>query len=100
MRQLPGSLHTLGGTEGAIQGGGVLLQDTFVSYDYEPIHAMGTMLGMKSGAHPLELLDLIEVYGLDAMSTRVALAWMTEAFEKGIITEKETGHRREITPVT
>ncbi len=63
---------------------------TFVSYDYEPIYAMGTMLGIKSGAHLLKLLDAVEVYGLDAMSTGVALAWMTEAFERGMITEKET----------
>lgn len=63
---------------------------TFVSYDYEPIYALGTMLGVKNGAHLLKLLDAVEVYGLDSMSTGVALAWMTEAFEKGIISENET----------
>jgi len=38
----------------------------------------------------LRLLDEIEILGLDAISTGVVLAWATEAFEKGLITEKET----------
>lgn len=63
---------------------------TFVSYDYEPIYALGTMLGMRSAEGLLTLLDAVEVYGLDAMSTGVALAWMTEAFERGLIAERET----------
>ncbi|RLF08443.1 MAG: aldehyde:ferredoxin oxidoreductase [Thermoprotei archaeon] len=62
---------------------------TFVSYDYEPIFALGTMLGAKSVEGFLKLLDRIETYGLDAMSTGVVLAWATEAYEKGIIGEKE-----------
>ncbi|RLE97349.1 MAG: aldehyde:ferredoxin oxidoreductase [Thermoprotei archaeon] len=63
---------------------------TFVSYDYEPIYALGTMLGIRSAEGLLMLLDAVEVYGLDAMSTGVALAWMTEAFERGLIGERET----------
>ncbi|RLF00121.1 MAG: aldehyde:ferredoxin oxidoreductase [Thermoprotei archaeon] len=63
---------------------------TFVSYDYEPIYALGTMLGIRSAEGLLMLLDAVEVYGLDAMSAGVALAWMTEAFERGVIGERET----------
>jgi aldehyde:ferredoxin oxidoreductase len=32
----------------------------------------------------------VEIWGLDAMSTGVALAWATEAQEKGLITQNET----------
>jgi aldehyde:ferredoxin oxidoreductase len=63
---------------------------TFVSYDYEPIYACGAMLGISSTEGLLKVLDAVETYGLDAMSTGVALAWMTEAYERGLVTEKES----------
>lgn len=63
---------------------------TFISYDYEPIYANGSMLGIDSAEGILRLLDLIDNLGLDAMSTGVVLAWATEAFERGLISEKET----------
>jgi len=63
---------------------------TFVSYDYEPIYALGTMLGLTSAEGLLKLMDAVEVAGLDAMSTGVALAWMTEAYERGLIGAAET----------
>ena len=63
---------------------------TFVSYDYEPIYSMGTMLGISSAEGLLKLLDEVEVLGFDAISVGVVLAWTTEAFERGLITEKET----------
>jgi len=62
----------------------------FVSYDYELIYALGSMLGIRDPDGLLKLIDTVEVYGLDAMSTGVILAWMTEALEGKIISEKET----------
>jgi len=62
----------------------------FVSYDYEPIYALGTMLGITDPVGLLRILEEVEIYGLDAMSTGVALAWATEALERGIITQNET----------
>ncbi len=64
---------------------------TFVSYDYEPIYALGTMLGGEDPEGYLRLMDAVEHLGLDAMSCGVVLAWTTEAFERGFITEKDTG---------
>lgn len=61
-----------------------------VSYDYEPIFAAGTMLGMTSASDVLAILDEIERQGLDSMSAGVALAWATEAVEKGAVTDTET----------
>ncbi len=63
---------------------------TFISYDYEPIYALGAMLGATSPEGMLRLIDKIDDLGLDAMSTGVVLAWATEAFERGMISEKET----------
>ncbi len=64
---------------------------TFVSYDYEPIYALGTMLGGEDPEGYLRLMDVVEHLGLDAMSCGVVLAWATEAFERGLITERDTG---------
>jgi len=61
-----------------------------VAYDYEPIFAAGTMLGVTSPFDILRILDVMEKACLDAMSGGVALAWATEATEKGLISEKET----------
>ncbi len=63
---------------------------SFISYDYEPIFALASMLGGSDTVGFLKLLDRIEDFGLDAMSTGVVLGWATEAQEKGIISEKET----------
>jgi aldehyde:ferredoxin oxidoreductase len=61
-----------------------------VSYDHEPIFAVGSMLGVTQAFSVLGLIDATEKMGLDVMSAGVALAWATEASEKGVISEKET----------
>jgi aldehyde:ferredoxin oxidoreductase len=61
-----------------------------VGYDYEPIFSCGGMLEVTEASEVLRILDVIEKEGLDCMSAGVALAWATEALEKGVITEKET----------
>jgi aldehyde:ferredoxin oxidoreductase len=61
-----------------------------VSYDYEPIFSCGGMLEVTDASQVLRILDVIEKEGLDNMSTGVALAWATEALEKGVITTEQT----------
>jgi aldehyde:ferredoxin oxidoreductase len=61
-----------------------------VSYDHEPIFAVGSMLAVTDCFAVLGIIDTAEKIGLDVMSAGVALAWATEATEKGIISEKET----------
>ena len=61
-----------------------------VSYDHEPIFAVGAMLGVTDAFAVLSLLDATEKMGIDVMSAGVALAWATEATEKGMVSEKET----------
>jgi len=62
-----------------------------ISYDYELIYALGSMLGINSIESLLKLIDEVEALGLDAISTGVVLAWATEMQEKGLISEKEVG---------
>ncbi|NOZ92157.1 aldehyde:ferredoxin oxidoreductase [bacterium 3DAC] len=64
---------------------------TQVSYDHELIFALGSMLETKTAEEVLKLIDQVERLGLDAISSGVALAWTTEALERGIISEKDTG---------
>lgn len=61
-----------------------------VPYDYEPIFAAGTMLGVTNCFDVLRILEELERVGLDAMSGGVALAWATEAVERGLVSAKET----------
>lgn len=61
-----------------------------VAYDYEPIFAAGTMLGVTNTFDVLRILEVMEKAGLDAMSAGVALAWATEATAQGLIAVKET----------
>jgi aldehyde:ferredoxin oxidoreductase len=61
-----------------------------VPYDYEPIFAAGTMLGVTSPFDVLRILEVMEKVCIDAMSAGVALAWATEATERGLVSDKET----------
>ncbi len=62
-----------------------------VGYDYEPIFATGSMLGLIHAPEVLTVMDEVEKAGLDVMSGGVALAWATEALEKGVVTTETTG---------
>lgn len=72
------------------EDGSYFYKTSMISYDYEPIYALGTMLGISDVRGFLKLMDWVEIWGLDAMSTGVVLAWATEAQERGIISEDET----------
>lgn len=61
-----------------------------ISYDYELIYSLGSMLGIGNTEDMLELMDKVEVLGLDAMTSGIILSWLTEAMERGIVSEKET----------
>lgn len=63
---------------------------SMISYDYEPLYALGTMLGLTDAEAFLKLMDRMESLGIDAMSIGVVLAWATEAQERRLISEKET----------
>jgi aldehyde:ferredoxin oxidoreductase len=48
------------------------------------------MLSVENCFAVLAIIDVAEKLGIDVMSAGVALAWATEATEKGILSEKET----------
>jgi len=61
-----------------------------VSYDHEPIFAVGCMLAVTNPFAALDIMEEADKVGLDVMSAGVALAWATEASEKGILSATET----------
>ena len=61
-----------------------------VGYDYELIFALGSMLGMTDADDVFRLIEDVERMGLDVISAGVALAWATEALEKGVVSTAET----------
>ena len=63
---------------------------SMIAYDYEPIYSLGAMVGIYNPEDYLKLMDEVEVLCVDAMSMGVILSWAIEAYEKGIITDKET----------
>jgi aldehyde:ferredoxin oxidoreductase len=64
---------------------------TFVAYDFELIFSLGSFLGIGNREDLLGLIEIIEMYGLDVISTGVMLGWVTEAFQKGIVTKETLG---------
>ena len=63
---------------------------TMVGYDYELIYALGSMVGISDPEDMLKLIDIVEKYCLDSMTTGVVLSWATEAMEKKLITVEDT----------
>ncbi len=61
-----------------------------VGYDYELIFSLGSFLGIKTTDEILQLIEVVEQMGLDAMSAGVALGWATEALANKLVTEEDT----------
>jgi aldehyde:ferredoxin oxidoreductase len=59
---------------------------TPVCYDFELIYSLGTMVGITEPKAMLKLIDIVEQVGVDAMSMGVILSWITEMFEKNLVT--------------
>lgn len=61
-----------------------------VGYDYELIFSLGSFLGIKTSDEVLQLIEVVEQMGMDAMSAGVVLGWATEAYMKKLVTEEQT----------
>jgi aldehyde:ferredoxin oxidoreductase len=59
--------------------------------NYESIYALGSNLLVKSAEEVLRLNHQANVVGVDTMLLGNVLAWMTEAYEKGVINQAHTG---------
>lgn len=61
-----------------------------ISYDHELVFALGSFLGLKETDEILQLIDVVESEGLDAISAGVALGWATESYKRGVINLDDT----------
>lgn len=66
----------------------IVKEEMLVAYNYEPMFALGSNLGISSPDRILELIELCEDLGLDAIMTGSVLAWVTEACERGLLDDK------------
>lgn len=63
----------------------------YVPYDYELIFAFGSNLGIGSKDDVLQLIERADTRGLDAMSAGVVLGWITEAYNRGVVSLEDLG---------
>ncbi|MEM4462157.1 MAG: aldehyde ferredoxin oxidoreductase C-terminal domain-containing protein [Candidatus Bathyarchaeia archaeon] len=61
-----------------------------IYYNYESMYALGTNLGLKKPEDILKLIYTANFYGFDTMLLGNILAWMTEAYESGLISDSDT----------
>jgi aldehyde:ferredoxin oxidoreductase len=62
-----------------------------VAYDHELIYAVGSLLGVGDRPDVLRLIEDIDKAGMDTISCGTALAWATEATERGLIQPEQFG---------
>jgi len=66
-------------------------ESAYLSYDHELIFALGSLLGMSAQERIYDLIEAVELAGMDAISAGVLLGWLTEAQEKGVISKEQLG---------
>jgi aldehyde:ferredoxin oxidoreductase len=59
--------------------------------EYEPTYAFGSCTAVDRPDAIVRAVQLSDLYGTDALSTGVVVAFAMEAYEKGIITKEDTG---------
>ncbi len=69
------------------------LDKRFGGPEYEALAALGSMLGIDNLPAVARGNQLCNLLGLDVISTGAVIAFAMECFEKGILTEKDTGGR-------
>lgn len=68
----------------------VFKESKLIPYNFEPMYSLGSNLRVNDYDGLLTLISICEDLGLDAMTAGNVLGWVTEAFEKKMITEKDT----------
>ena len=66
------------------------LDPVYGGAEYEAMAAFGPCCGVEDNLAVLKANELANTYGLDAISTGMAIAFATECFENGIITADDT----------
>lgn len=60
-----------------------------ISYDYELIFSLGTLIGIDDRVLLLSMMEKVEELGVDAIYAGVFLAWVVEAYQKGLVTSED-----------
>ncbi len=66
-------------------------ESTLVAYDHELLYAVGSLLGVGDRPDILRLIEEIDKAGMDVISCGTALAWATEALERGLLDPAQFG---------
>ncbi len=66
-------------------------ESTLVAYDHELVYAVGSLLGVGDRLDVLRLIEAIDKAGMDTISCGTALAWATEAMERGSLEPEQFG---------
>jgi aldehyde:ferredoxin oxidoreductase len=67
------------------------LDPVYGGAEYEAMGALGSCCGVSDNLAVLKANELTNAYGLDAISTGVAIAFAMECFENGILSSADTG---------
>jgi len=67
------------------------LDPVYGGAEYEAMAAFGSCCGVEDNLAVLKANELANAYGLDAISTGMAIAFVMECFEEGILTSDDTG---------
>jgi aldehyde:ferredoxin oxidoreductase len=70
---------------------GYEFESTLVAYDHELVYAVGSLLGVGDRPQVLRLIEDIDKAGMDTISCGTALAWATEAMERGTLEPEQFG---------
>ncbi|MBI5026232.1 MAG: aldehyde:ferredoxin oxidoreductase [Nitrospirae bacterium] len=62
-----------------------------LSYDYELIFALGSLLGIGTTHEVLTIIEKIEDLSLDSIAAGAFLSWVTEAYQRGIVSKDDLG---------
>jgi len=65
--------------------------ETVASVDFETIYALGSECGIGYYPAIAKATDLCDRLGMDTISTGVTIGWAMECYEKGILTNEDTG---------
>ena len=67
------------------------LDPTYGGPEYEAMAALGSNCGVTDNLAVAKANELANAYGLDAISAGASIAFVMECFERGILTEADTG---------
>lgn len=59
--------------------------------EYTTLQKMGSMIGISQPEQVMRLNNILNELGLDSASAGSAISWAMELYQRGIITDKETG---------